>query len=63
MNLPIGPTLANVFPCFYVKKWPGQLQVEFRPVYQGRYVDEHYLINSIIIYINIILIIFFHLTI
>ena len=23
MNLPIGPTLANAFPC-YVKKWPGQ---------------------------------------
>ena len=36
MGLSIGPTLTNVFLSFYVKKRPGQCQVEFRPVYQGR---------------------------
>ena len=29
-----------------------------RPVYEGRYVDEHYLINFVIIYINILIKIF-----
>ena len=40
MGSPLGPTLANAFPCFYEKEWLEQCPEEFKPVYYRRYVDD-----------------------
>ena len=40
MGSPLGPTLANAFPCFYEKKWLEQCLEEFKPVYYRQYVDD-----------------------
>ena len=40
MGSPLGPTLANVFLCFYEKKWPEKCPPEFKPVFYRRYVDD-----------------------
>ena len=40
MGSPLGPTLANVFLCFYVRKWLEKCPLEFEPVFYRRYVDN-----------------------
>ena len=40
MGSPLGPTLANVFLCFYVRKWLQKCPLEFEPVFYRRYVDN-----------------------
>ena len=37
---PLGPTLANVFLCFYVRKWLEKCPLEFEPVFYRKYVDN-----------------------
>ena len=33
MGSPLGPTLANVFLCFYERKWLEKYPLEFKPVF------------------------------
>ena len=40
MGSSLGPTLANVFLCFYVRKWLEKCSLEFEPVFYRRYVDN-----------------------
>ena len=39
MELPLGPTMANVFLSFYEAKWL-KCPKEFKPVFYRRYVDD-----------------------
>ena len=37
---PLGPTLANAFPCHYEKIWLNECSSQFKPVIYKRYVDD-----------------------
>ena len=39
MGLPIGPTLASPFLCYYEKLWLGICLPDFKPIIYRRYVD------------------------
>ena len=39
MDSPLGLTLANVFNCFYERKWLKKCPLEFKPVFYIRHVD------------------------
>ena len=39
MGSPLGLTLANVFNCFYERKWLKKCPLEFKPVFYRRHVD------------------------
>ena len=40
MGSPLGVTLANVFLCFYERKWFEEFPSEFKPVFYRRYIDD-----------------------
>ena len=44
MGSPLGPTLANVFPCYHEKIWLQNCPSEFKPVIYRRYVDDTFLL-------------------
>ncbi|KAF7677257.1 hypothetical protein TCON_2655 [Astathelohania contejeani] len=52
MGSPLGPSLANVFLCFYEKAWLNDCPSCFKPVFYRRYVDDTFLLFSDISHIN-----------
>ena len=44
MGSPLGPTLANIFLCFYEKKWLSECPSICKPIYYKRYVDDIFLL-------------------
>ena len=44
MGLPLGPTFANIFMCFYEKRWLSDCPYDFRPVFYRRYVDDTFIL-------------------
>ena len=40
MDLPLRPTLSNLFLIFYESKWLAKCSVQFRPKYYCYYVDK-----------------------
>jgi hypothetical protein len=46
MGLPLGPTFANIFMCFYESIWLRDCPNSFRPVFYKRYVDDTFILFS-----------------
>ena len=44
MGQPVAPTMANIFLCFYEKKWLNDCPIEFKPVKYKRYIDDSFLL-------------------
>ena len=44
MGSPLGPTLANIFMCYYEKQWLEDCPIDFKPVWYRRYVDDTFLL-------------------
>jgi len=44
MGLPLGPTFANIFMCYYEKLWLASCPPDFAPVFYRRYVDDCFLL-------------------
>jgi len=44
MGLPLSPTLANIFLCFYESTWLADCPDEFRPFLYRRYVDDTFIL-------------------
>lgn len=44
MGSPLGPTLANIFLCFYEEKWLDQCPIQFKPKFYNRYVDDIFIL-------------------
>ena len=42
MGQPVAPTMANIFLCFYEKKWLNDCPIEFKPVKYKRYIDDSF---------------------
>ena len=40
MASPLGPTLANIFFCYYESNWLKDCLKNFKPIYYKRYVDD-----------------------
>ena len=38
--VPMGPTLANAFLCFYERKWFEKCSSEFKPLFYRIYADD-----------------------
>ena len=47
MGSPLGPTLANIFPCYHESNWLKDCPKDFKPVYYERYVDIFVLFNKL----------------
>ena len=46
MGSPLGPTLANIFLCYWEEIWLEKCPIQFRPLYYRRYVDDTFLMFS-----------------
>ena len=44
MGLPLGPTFANIFMCFYEQIWLDKCPTLFKPLFYRRYVDDSFLL-------------------
>ena len=44
MGLPLGPTFANIFMCFYESTWLSDCPAEFKPIFYSRYIDDTFLL-------------------
>ena len=44
MGLPLGPTFANIFMCYYEKVWLASCPPNFAPIFYRRYVDDCFLL-------------------
>ena len=44
MGSPLGPTLANIFLCYYEEIWLSKCPQQFKPKYYQRYVDDIFLL-------------------
>ena len=44
MGSPLGPTLANIFLCYYESKWLQDCPHNYKPTYYRRYVDDTFLL-------------------
>ena len=44
MGLPLGPTFANIFMCFYEKVWLSDCPPHFKPIFYRRYIDDTFLL-------------------
>ena len=44
MGIPLGPTLANTFMCFYEKIWLRDCPDDFRPILYRRFIDDTFLL-------------------
>ncbi len=44
MGSPLGPTLANIFLCYWEEIWLEKCPKQFRPLYYRRYVDDTFLL-------------------
>jgi len=44
MGLPLGPTFANIFMCYYENIWLQDCPVNFKPLFYRRYVDDTFLL-------------------
>ena len=44
MGLPLGPTFANIFLCFYEKIWLDNCPLSFKPTFYKRYVDDTFIL-------------------
>ena len=55
MGSPCGPTLANIFLCYYERKWLEDCPADFRPVIYKRYVDDTFLLFRDVEHIDLFL--------
>ena len=46
MGSPLGPTLANIFLCYWEEIWIKKCPKQFRPVYYNRFMDDTFLLFS-----------------
>ena len=46
MGSPLGPTLANIFLCYWEEIWIKKCRKQFRPVYCNRFMDDTFLLFS-----------------
>ena len=46
MGSPLGPTLANIFLCYWEEIWIEKCPKQFRPVYYNRFMDDTFLLFS-----------------
>ncbi len=44
MGLPLGPTFANIFMCFYEELWLDRCPDSFKPLFYRRYVDDTFVL-------------------
>ena len=44
MGLPLGPTFANIFLCYWEKIWLRDCPKEFKPILYKRYLDDTFLV-------------------
>ena len=44
MEWPLGPTLANIFLCYWEEIWIEKCPKQFRPVYYNRFMDDTFLL-------------------
>ena len=44
MGLPLGPSFANIFMCYYEKLWLASCPSDFAPIFYRRYVDDCFLL-------------------
>ena len=44
MGSPLGPTLANIFLCYYENKWLQDCPSQYKPTHYRRYVDDTFLL-------------------
>ena len=44
MGLPLAPTFANIFMCFYESIWLDECPLDFKPVFYRRYIDDTFMI-------------------
>ena len=46
MGSPLGPTLANIFLCYWEEIWINKCPKQFRPIYYNRFMDDTFLLFS-----------------
>ena len=46
MGSPLGPTLANIFLCYWEEIWIQKCPNQFRPIYYNRYMDDTFVLFS-----------------
>ena len=46
MGSPLGPTLANIFLCYWEEIWIEKCPKQFRPIYYNRFMDDTFLLFS-----------------
>ena len=46
MGSPLGPTLANIFLCYWEEIWIQKCPKQFRPIYYNRFMDDTFLLFS-----------------
>tara|TARA_Y100000310_G_scaffold202746_1_gene202988 strand:- start:291 stop:1547 length:1257 start_codon:yes stop_codon:yes gene_type:complete len=46
MGSPLGPTLANIFLCYWEEIWIEKCPKQFRPKYYNRFMDDTFLLFS-----------------
>lgn len=44
MGLPLGPTFANIFLCFFEQIWLNECPEEFKPIFYKRYLDDTFIV-------------------
>ena len=44
MGSPLGPTLANIFLCYWEEMWLQKCPKNFAPVYYKRYMDDTFIL-------------------
>ena len=46
MGSPLGPTLANIFLCYWEEIWIKKCPAQFRPIYYNRFMDDTFVLFS-----------------
>ena len=46
MGSPLGPTIANIFLCYWEEKWIEKCPNQFKPKYYNRFMDDTFLLFS-----------------
>ena len=52
MGSPLGPTLANVFMCYFDNIWLENCPAYFKPIAYSRFVDDTFLLFRIKDYVE-----------
>ena len=55
MGSPCGPTLANIFLCYYENIWLEECPTMFKPIIYKRYVDDTFLLFKDVNHVNLFL--------